>query len=127
MHLYFDLWLQHFRTLLIRRSAIPILFNLSLAPNHSKTTEFGKFGYDARNFRIINSERSIQVTPVGFEPTPFRNGALSHRLRPLGQSVVMIAGSYFDVSLLLLSRLQTLDLLKIMNVNRTRIRYSLAG
>ena len=28
-----------------------------------------------------------KVTPVGFEPTPFRNGALSHRLRPLGQSV----------------------------------------
>ena len=28
-----------------------------------------------------------QMTPVGFEPTPFRNGALSHRLRPLGQSV----------------------------------------
>ena len=29
-----------------------------------------------------------KVTPVGFEPTPFRNGALSHRLRPLGQSVL---------------------------------------
>ena len=29
-----------------------------------------------------------KVTPVGFEPTPFRNGALSHRLRPLGQSVI---------------------------------------
>ena len=27
------------------------------------------------------------MTLVGFEPTPFRNGALSHRLRPLGQSV----------------------------------------
>ena len=27
------------------------------------------------------------MTPVGFEPTPFRNGALSHRLGPLGQSV----------------------------------------
>ena len=24
---------------------------------------------------------------MGFEPTPSRNGALSHRLRPLGQSV----------------------------------------
>jgi hypothetical protein len=24
---------------------------------------------------------------VGLEPTPFRNGALSHRLRPLGKSV----------------------------------------
>ena len=30
----------------------------------------------------------VKVTPVGFEPTPFRNGALSHRLRPLGQSVI---------------------------------------
>ena len=28
-----------------------------------------------------------KLTPVGFEPTPLRNGALSHRLRPLGQSV----------------------------------------
>ena len=31
---------------------------------------------------------SGKVTPVGFEPTPLRNGALSHRLRPLGQSVL---------------------------------------
>ena len=29
-----------------------------------------------------------RVTAVGFEPTPFRNGALSHRLRPLGQTVL---------------------------------------
>jgi hypothetical protein len=27
-----------------------------------------------------------KMTPVGSEPTPFRNGALSHRLRPRGQS-----------------------------------------
>ena len=27
------------------------------------------------------------MTAVGFEPTPLRNGALSHRLRPLGQTV----------------------------------------
>ena len=32
------------------------------------------------------------MTPVGFEPTPFRNGALSHRLRPLGQSVHVACG-----------------------------------
>ena len=32
------------------------------------------------------------MTPVGFEPTPFRNGALSHRLRPLGQSVHVVCG-----------------------------------
>ena len=29
-----------------------------------------------------------KVTAVGFEPTPLRNGALSHRLRPLGQTVL---------------------------------------
>ena len=29
-----------------------------------------------------------QMTAVGFEPPPFRNGALSHRLRPLGQTVM---------------------------------------
>ena len=28
------------------------------------------------------------MTAVGFEPTPLRNGALSHRLRPLGQTVL---------------------------------------
>ena len=33
-------------------------------------------------------ERETEVTPVGFEPTPFRTGALSQRLRPLGQSVL---------------------------------------
>ena len=30
-----------------------------------------------------------KLTAVGFEPTPFRNGALSHRLRPLGQTVIV--------------------------------------
>lgn len=29
------------------------------------------------------------MTAVGFEPTPLRNGALSHRLRPLGQTVLV--------------------------------------
>ena len=29
------------------------------------------------------------MTAVGFEPTPLRTGALSQRLRPLGQTVVM--------------------------------------
>ena len=29
-----------------------------------------------------------QLTAVGFEPTPFRTGALSQRLRPLGQTVM---------------------------------------
>ena len=30
------------------------------------------------------------MTAVGFEPTPLRNGALSHRLRPLGQTVLTV-------------------------------------
>ena len=30
-----------------------------------------------------------KVTAVGLEPTPLRNGALSHRLRPLGQTVML--------------------------------------
>ena len=30
-----------------------------------------------------------KMTAVGFEPTPLRNGALSHRLRPLGQTVLL--------------------------------------
>ncbi len=33
----------------------------------------------------------IKMTAVGFEPKPLRNGALSHHLRPLGQTV-LIAG-----------------------------------
>ena len=32
---------------------------------------------------------ALKVTPVGFEPTPFRNGALNHRLRLIGQSVAV--------------------------------------
>ena len=34
------------------------------------------------------SGHSCKLTAPGFEPTPFRNGALSHRLRPLGQTVM---------------------------------------
>ena len=33
------------------------------------------------------------MTPAGFEPTPLRTGALSQRLRPLGQSVLLDASS----------------------------------
>ena len=40
------------------------------------------------------------MTPVGFKPTPFRNGALSHRLRPLGQSVI---DAMFSVAFLISS------------------------
>jgi hypothetical protein len=34
------------------------------------------------------------MTAVGFEPTPLRNGALSHRLRPLGQTVLTISNGW---------------------------------
>ncbi len=41
--------------------------------------------------RTILCARGVQnVTAVGFEPTPFRTGALSQRLRPLGQTVLRI-------------------------------------
>ena len=36
-------------------------------------------------FRFVLSE--VRVTAVGFEPTPFRTGACSQRLRPLGHTV----------------------------------------
>ena len=35
------------------------------------------------------ADREEETTPVGFEPTPLRSGALSHRLRPLGQTVLV--------------------------------------
>ena len=31
----------------------------------------------------------LEMTAVGFEPTPFRTGAKSQRLRPLGQTVLV--------------------------------------
>ena len=40
--------------------------------------------------QVLQTGNLPKMTPVGFEPTPFRNGALSHRLRPLGQSVVVV-------------------------------------
>ena len=36
---------------------------------------------------ICASQAMAEVTAVGFEPTPLRTGALSQRLRPLGQTV----------------------------------------
>ena len=35
----------------------------------------------------VAEQQEAALTAVGFEPTPLRNGALSHRLRPLGQAV----------------------------------------
>ena len=45
----------------------------------------------ARFFSFRHSIAGVRgiVTAVGFEPTPLRNGALSHRLRPLGQTVLL--------------------------------------
>ena len=37
----------------------------------------------------IAPKRNTEVTAVGFEPTPLRTGALSQRLRPLGQTVII--------------------------------------
>ena len=36
----------------------------------------------------VAEQQEAALTAVGFEPTPLRNGALSHRLRPLGQTVL---------------------------------------
>ena len=41
--------------------------------------------------RLAPSLMDGRLTAVGLEPTPFRNGALSHRLRPLGQTVMEFA------------------------------------
>ena len=56
---------------------------------------------------------SSEMTAVGFEPTPFRNGALSHRLRPLGQTVMSIAScwatTHIRKSIALFSRFTVAD------------------
>ena len=44
--------------------------------------------HSSRHFPRYHDRLPANLTPVGFEPTPLRNGALSHRLRPLGQSVL---------------------------------------
>jgi hypothetical protein len=43
-------------------------------PDHARSTSWRRI-------------KPNKMTPVESEPTPFRNGALSHRLKPLGQSV----------------------------------------
>ena len=48
---------------------------------------------ECRDVRVGTCKALRNVTAVGFEPTPFRNGALSHRLRPLGQTV-MLCGKF---------------------------------
>ena len=47
----------------------------------------------ANAFRLVNHKARKwinEMTAVGFEPTPLRTGALSQRLRPLGQTVLSI-------------------------------------
>ena len=36
----------------------------------------------------MQRKQIAEMTAVGFEPTPLRTGALSQRLRPLGQTVL---------------------------------------
>ena len=52
-----------------------------------------------------------KMTPVGFEPTPCRNGAWSHRLRPLGQSVADVGCGRFGNTARLKPKKQCLELL----------------
>ena len=51
-------------------------------------TFFGRYGA-AEKANEASQRELAKVAAVGFEPTPFRNGALSHRLRPLGQTVLL--------------------------------------
>ena len=41
--------------------------------------------------------RHEKMTVVGFEPMPFQNGALSHRLRPLGQTVLGTMAEWLQI------------------------------
>ena len=59
----------------------------------SKGGVLDALGIDEQKTKITRGKscrRAINMTPVGFEPTPLRTGALSQRLRPLGQSVLGI-------------------------------------
>ena len=42
---------------------------------------------------VLGGAQPHKVTAVGFEPTPLRTGALSQRLRPLGQTVLLDSDS----------------------------------
>ena len=59
--------------------------------------------YHAHGHRRVSNLRnrcsvtvSNQMTAVGFEPTPLRTGALSQRLRQLGQTVLTVCGVSTD-------------------------------
>ena len=71
----------------------------------------GAFGALPKGWRA-----SGKLTAVGFEPTPFRNGALSHRLRPLGQTV--IKNIYQNVRLTVPKREDAHSVTKIVYTSR---------
>ena len=56
----------------------------------SKRGVLDALGIDEQKTKIATCSTAMNMTPVGFEPTPLRTGALSQRLRPLGQSVLGI-------------------------------------
>ena len=61
--------------------------------SHDTTTEVvirHQRNVDAANCRTptLGAGQRFKMTAVGFEPTPLRTGALSQRLRPLGQTVL---------------------------------------
>ena len=47
----------------------------------------------------ISANQIAKVTAVGFEPTPLRTGALSQRLRPLGQTVIWEMGNHWRLNI----------------------------
>ena len=57
--------------------------------HHSQVTAKSPLSHQ-RQRRPYRAPGRNKVTAVGFEPTPLRNGALSHRLRPLGQTVLVV-------------------------------------
>ena len=57
--------------------------------HHSQVTAKSPLSHLRQRGPYLEPGRN-KVTAVGFEPTPLRNGALSHRLRPLGQTVLVL-------------------------------------
>ena len=57
--------------------------------SHKSKTRFIFFAsFYEWSWRSSSNSTTLHMTAVGFEPTPLRNGALSHRLRLLGQTVL---------------------------------------
>ena len=61
--------------------------SLALLPHHAAAAS--PLSLRAPAWDRLQTIVHLHVTAVGFEPMPLRNGALSHRLRPLGQTVLM--------------------------------------